>query len=98
MNNTERKLDALIDALGFDVEDVVDSVFIGCYGGRDEYRSQVVNYKLTKRDKSPFEVYAAKQIISWWEDEPWSVLPEDITFNGRPDFVIKAYEVLDEKI
>ena len=42
MNNTEKKLDALIDALGFDVERIVVSESL--------YRYDVIDYKLTKRD------------------------------------------------
>ncbi len=49
MNDIEKKLDALIDALGFDVEAVISNEFIGCYSGVDQYRDQVSGYKLTKR-------------------------------------------------
>lgn len=49
MNNIEKKLDALIDALGFDIEDVVGDAFMGCYSGRDIHNKQVTDYKLTKR-------------------------------------------------
>jgi len=51
MNNTEKKLDALIDALGFDVE----AVSVGNYelikakGLRPEIVQEVFNCKLTKR-------------------------------------------------
>jgi len=51
MNNTEKKLDALIDALGFDVE----AVSVGNYelikakGLRPAIVQEVFNYKLTKR-------------------------------------------------
>ena len=41
MADYEKKLDALIDALGFDVEEVVVSDSL--------YRDKVVEYKLTKR-------------------------------------------------
>lgn len=50
MNNCEKKLDALIDALGFDVEAVDGDVFQGVYSGREVYNKEVINYKLTKRD------------------------------------------------
>ena len=49
MNNIEKKLDALIGALGFDVEEVMGDVFVGCYSGRDIHNKQVINYRLTKR-------------------------------------------------
>jgi len=52
MNNCEKKLDALIDALGFDVEEVIGDVFMGRYSGRDIHDKQVVDYKLTKRTYS----------------------------------------------
>jgi len=42
MNNCEKKLDALIDALGFDVEEVAVSDSL-C-------RDTIFDYKLTKRD------------------------------------------------
>lgn len=63
MNNTEKKLDALIDALGFDVEQIRTrnnetynhdlKVYRGMLGmmpanGRDYIRTE---FKLTKRDK-----------------------------------------------
>jgi hypothetical protein len=52
MNNTEKKLDALIDALGFDVEKVVTTVHPPHF--TDMYIEQgpvhTVNYKFTKRD------------------------------------------------
>ena len=50
MNNLEKKLDALIDALGFDAEKIKGEVFKGCYSGRDIYITEVIDYKLTKRD------------------------------------------------
>lgn len=50
-NNIEKKLDALIDALGFDVEEVQGDVFLGCYSGRDVYNKQAVDYKITKRNQ-----------------------------------------------
>tara|TARA_R110000751_G_scaffold73408_1_gene148429 strand:+ start:13119 stop:13394 length:276 start_codon:yes stop_codon:yes gene_type:complete len=50
MNNTEKKLDALIDALGFDVESVDSDVFKGVYSGREVYNKEVISYKLTKRN------------------------------------------------
>ena len=57
MNNTEKKLDALIDALGFDVEEVVTTVHppfsIMKALFTDRYNQQgpvdTVNYKITKR-------------------------------------------------
>ena len=49
MNNLEKKIDALIDALGFDVEEVASDVFVGNYGGEDMYIPQFTGYKLTKR-------------------------------------------------
>ncbi len=60
MSNTEKKLDALIDALGFDVEEVVTTVHppfsIIKAAFTDRYNQQgpvdTVNYKLTKRDKA----------------------------------------------
>jgi hypothetical protein len=59
MNNTEKKLDALIDALGFDVEEVVTtvhppfSIMKACFTDRYNQQGPVhtVNYKLTKRDE-----------------------------------------------
>jgi hypothetical protein len=59
MSNTEKKLDALIDALGFDVEEVVTTVhppFSIMKAFTDRYNQQgpvhTVNYKLTKRDNT----------------------------------------------
>ncbi len=64
MNNTEKKLDALIDALGFDVEEVVTtvhppfSIMKACFTDRYNQQGPVhtVNYKLTKRDKPVYNV------------------------------------------
>jgi hypothetical protein len=62
MNNTEKKLDALIDALGFDVEEIVTtvhppfSIMKACFTDRYNQQGPVhtVNYKLTKRkDERP---------------------------------------------
>ena len=49
MNNYEKKLDALIDALGFDVEDIIGKELVGSYAGVEKFRDCVVDYKLTKR-------------------------------------------------
>ena len=49
MNSTEKKLDALIDALGFDVEAITTKKFDGNYLGSDVYLYGVDSYKLTKR-------------------------------------------------
>tara|TARA_R110000851_G_scaffold106661_1_gene226103 strand:+ start:423 stop:767 length:345 start_codon:yes stop_codon:yes gene_type:complete len=60
MNNTEKKLDALIDALGFDVEEV-SKVYINgvMYCGNESLIPvstidnivHTIDYKLTKRDE-----------------------------------------------
>jgi hypothetical protein len=48
MNNTEKKLDALIDALGFDAEQVNVNP-----RRHDRYPSEpIYDYKLTKRDEA----------------------------------------------
>jgi hypothetical protein len=60
MNNNEKKLDALIDALGFDVKEVVTtvhppfSIMKACFTDRYNQQGPVhtVNYKLIKRDKT----------------------------------------------
>jgi hypothetical protein len=48
MNNTEKKLDALIDALGFDVEE--NDVFLVRTDGTDKQHLRT-DIKLTERDK-----------------------------------------------
>jgi hypothetical protein len=68
MNNTEKKLDALIDALGFDVEEVVTTVHppfsIMKAAFTDRYNQQgpvhTVNYKLAKRDELTVNLAATK--------------------------------------
>jgi hypothetical protein len=69
MNNTENKLDALIAALGFDVEEVVStfeppfSVTKALFTDRFNPQAPVTttNYKLTKRNinSKPFNCYVA---------------------------------------
>ena len=52
MNNTEKKLDALIDALGFDVKavSVGNHELIKAFWDRPAIVQEVFDYKLTKRD------------------------------------------------
>ena len=58
MNNIEKKLDALIDALGFDVEEVVStfkppfSILKAALTNRYDQQGEIktTNYKLTKRE------------------------------------------------
>jgi hypothetical protein len=65
MNNTEKKLDALIDALGFDVEEVVTtvhpsfSIMKACFTDRYNQQGPVhtVNYKITKRENKIFMTF-----------------------------------------
>ena len=54
MNNTKKKLDALIDALGFDVKEVVNDDLLAFFGGEipaslANQVSCVTHYELTKR-------------------------------------------------
>ena len=53
MNNIEKKLDALIDALGFDVEEITKSLEMPDKSRPEADATlmlkQVVDYKLTKR-------------------------------------------------
>ena len=65
MNNTEKKLDALIDALGFDVEEVDSSVSMyklddldrdgDPYKDANPITISKLDYKLTKRNHSDEE-------------------------------------------
>ena len=65
MSNTEKKLDALIDALGFDVEEVVTTVHppfsIMKALFTDRYNQQgpidTVDYKITKRENKIFMTF-----------------------------------------
>jgi hypothetical protein len=54
MNNTEKKLDALIDALGFDVETVSvgNHEIFKATNLRPAIVQEIFNYKLTKRDEA----------------------------------------------
>ena len=54
MNNTEKKLDALIDALGFDIEETRRNIESVAKGGDGQalYTTPLFDYKLTKRTYS----------------------------------------------
>jgi hypothetical protein len=57
MNNIEKKLDALIDALGFDVEELQVEVPILRMSTDEKSTAYTTNYKLTKREpvKQPLD-------------------------------------------
>ncbi len=51
MNNTDKLLRAFIDAMGYEVEDINEDVFIGCYSGVNQYQNKTTDYKVTKSGK-----------------------------------------------
>ncbi|HHZ69185.1 MAG TPA: hypothetical protein EYN54_02655 [Methylococcaceae bacterium] len=53
MNNTDKLLRAFIEASGYEVEDIKEDVFLGCYSGVDQYRNQTTDYKVTKKKIKP---------------------------------------------
>jgi len=101
MNNIEKKLDALIDALGFDVKsEYVPLNDSAISNWNDKWRNAntshippkpepTTNYKLTKKDNTPLDVTIKKILIISQLDPPlrFIKLPRD-KFNSVVEWFI----------
>lgn len=108
MNNTEKKLDALIDALGFDVDEVVRSDMI--ISANKEFLKlhpsgltiTNIDYKLTKRVEHPLKSLGDCVPLEVQSDA-WSSIVEYITNHagdieaGTNDFgyLLPAWEFMN---
>tara|TARA_R110000764_G_scaffold57488_1_gene125119 strand:+ start:4853 stop:5161 length:309 start_codon:yes stop_codon:yes gene_type:complete len=91
MSNTEKKLDALIDALGFDVKENVVSESL--------YRDSVIEYKITKRNPKQTQQELIIELAQalWKHSITAGVMMHTLNYNGitlKHSFISGVMEIV----